>query len=392
MDGFFRRAGFKVHTLRERAADCPIPMKGHFFFNAWTTCTMLAEVLATYDTDVDLTILDRGFFDALIWLRLQRNRGQVSDEEAQVFEQFVLLERWRSLVDLTVVMTVRPDVAMEREEQGALVRRQGSLMNPTALAAFNKAIDEADAAHGSHFNVIRHVAEDTTVKDGALDLLGKLLPQIRSWAEQNVLVLPRAAVRSAFSDRPFLHGRDASAAWNALQAEVRVRLRSEVENDDDLVQVVGCGIPVHNDSLFVLTRSAKDEKNSYGRSTLWKGCHVEGQPPIAVEQVAKQVQSRVLQELHLKTNLQIEFEFLGMAWTENSKLESRHMGLLFKARIDDQIVAESLRDKEFRKASRGHTMTGTFQTPQQILHSVSELDLEPWSQFVILNIGLQVPV
>lgn len=67
---FFKECGYRVHLLNERAADCPLPMKGHFFFNAWTTATMLSEVLETYDTDVDLLILDRGFFDALIWLQL----------------------------------------------------------------------------------------------------------------------------------------------------------------------------------------------------------------------------------------------------------------------------------------------------------------------------------
>src|SRR5262245_14952078 len=44
LQGFFKTAGFRVETLKERAADCPLAMKGHFFFNAWTFGTMLAEV------------------------------------------------------------------------------------------------------------------------------------------------------------------------------------------------------------------------------------------------------------------------------------------------------------------------------------------------------------
>jgi len=52
---FFKEAGYQVHLLKERAADCPLPMKGHFFFNAWTTATMLAEVLETHETNVDLS-------------------------------------------------------------------------------------------------------------------------------------------------------------------------------------------------------------------------------------------------------------------------------------------------------------------------------------------------
>jgi pantothenate kinase len=43
---FFARNGFRVHVLAERAAVCPIPMKGHLFFNTWCASSMLAELLA----------------------------------------------------------------------------------------------------------------------------------------------------------------------------------------------------------------------------------------------------------------------------------------------------------------------------------------------------------
>lgn len=37
---FFKQAGYQVHLLRERAADCPLPMKGHFFsmHGRWRGC------------------------------------------------------------------------------------------------------------------------------------------------------------------------------------------------------------------------------------------------------------------------------------------------------------------------------------------------------------------
>lgn len=106
LEGFFDRTDYKVHVLRERAAKCPLSMKGHFFFNTWTTATMLAELLETIDTDHDLVIPDRGFFDALVWLELQVRRNQVTASEREVFERFVLLERWRKLVDAVLVLEV----------------------------------------------------------------------------------------------------------------------------------------------------------------------------------------------------------------------------------------------------------------------------------------------
>jgi len=55
---FLRECGWRVHVLEERAGLCPLPMKGHFFFNSWTTGAMLAGLLDATDRDDDLVILD----------------------------------------------------------------------------------------------------------------------------------------------------------------------------------------------------------------------------------------------------------------------------------------------------------------------------------------------
>jgi len=90
-------------------------MKGHLFFNTWCASTMLAELLANVETETDIIIVDRGLFDALVWLTLQRQRGELTGDEAQIIENFLLLERWRTLIDLAVLMKVTPDEAIKRE-------------------------------------------------------------------------------------------------------------------------------------------------------------------------------------------------------------------------------------------------------------------------------------
>jgi predicted NUDIX family phosphoesterase len=403
IEGFFKRAGYSVYTLKERAADCPLPMKGHFFFNAWTTCTMLSEVLAKYDTDVDLIILDRGFFDALIWLGQQQSRGQVEAEEARIFTEFVLLDRWRRLVNLTVLVLADPLKAMEREQKGVLIRREGSLMNPDGLQAWNEHALQAAKEHAKRFNILKtDSSASTSAKETALGLLEQLLPRIREWGEKRIVVLPRQVVQQAFTvtdsegkrvARPFVHGESAAAAWTQLQPHMKTCLRHEVEHDDAFVQIVGCGIVVHEESLFLLSRSSEDEKSTYGRTVLWKGCHIEAEQAPSLDAVASDVTERVLEEFHLRTEL--ETEFLGMAWTEDpalvAKTESRHLGVFFLATLADKSVARSMQDKEFRKAGRGHVMTGKFQTRDQIIRSVDELELEVWSRFAVENIGLQKP-
>src|SRR5882762_953575 len=89
---FLSRHGFRVHVLSERAALCPIPMKGHLFFNTWCASSMLAELLANVETETDIIIIDRGLFDALVWLTLQEQRGELTEAEAGTIEAFLLLE------------------------------------------------------------------------------------------------------------------------------------------------------------------------------------------------------------------------------------------------------------------------------------------------------------
>jgi hypothetical protein len=130
---FFNRQGFRVHVLIERASVCPIPMKGHLFFNTWCASTMLAELIATVDTETDLIIVDRGLFDALVWLTLQRRRGELTDHEARVIEQFLLLDRWRTLIDLAIVMNVSAEEAIKREISNRITSKPGSIMNIPVL-------------------------------------------------------------------------------------------------------------------------------------------------------------------------------------------------------------------------------------------------------------------
>lgn len=392
MHGFFRRAGYKVHTLKERASTCPIPMKGHFFFNAWTTCTMLAEVLATHDTDVDIIILDRGFFDALIWLNLQQKRGQITDIEASTFKEFVLLDRWRSLVDLTVVMTVTPEVAMSREHLGSLLPHKGSLMNPESLADFNAAVNETELRHRNDFRLLAYDNRGADPRQSATRLITLLLPVIRAWAEQNVLVAPRDIVRNLFNQNKFLYKDEAVNKWSDLQPHLDTRARHDIEKDDTVVQIVGCGIAIHENSLFLFTRTAKDEKSSYGRSTLWKGCHAKGDLPVGLDLIKAQTLGRLLEELHLREDLHLPIDFWGMAWTDDDSVpESRHLGVFFAARIEDEFIRKSMEEKEFRKAGRGNAMVGKFQNRQQILQSIDDIGLEPWSRFVVQNVGLEDP-
>ena len=348
---------------------------------------MLAEVLETHETSVDLLILDRGFFDALVWLELQERRDQVTAAEKKVFSEFVLLERWRSLVDMTVIMKVEPPVALTREHHNQIVHREGSMMNPRALGEFNNALAHVAEQYSTYFSTL---TIDTTNAQGVvetnLELLGELLPRIETWADPRIAVVPRKAAIDVFGDSPFLHGDEARAALATLASEVTFRKRSEAEQDKDVVQVIAAGVHVHGETIVVLERERRDKKTKdYGRHTLWIGCHVDTQGSDLLGGATSCLDRRIQQELHLSTRPQPEL--LGLAW-DKSQAESQHFGVMFRAPLLNDYVADHLKNKQFKKMGRSGRIKSLFMTQDEILRSLVELELEPWSFYMARNIKL----
>jgi len=388
LQGFFKTAGFRVETLKERAADCPLAMKGHFFFNAWTFGTMLAEVLANIERPVDLLILDRGFFDALIWLELQRSRHQVTDEEVRVFTDFVTLSRWQRLVDYTVVMTAAPEVALQRENHNQLIPRQGSLMNPDALKSFNESVERARSKHKDIFNpYFIDTTDSSDAKASALLLLDNLLEVMGQWANSAILVVDKSAVTEIFAGRAYIDALEAPSVLVRLLSVSRSMPRVEAEKNADLVQLVVGGVPVRSDGkLLVFRRETSDEKaTSYGETTLWKGRHVPGVSSPSLDGTITALKSRLSEELHIETEMEPRLACLAW-WRPNQHpdefTDPQHLGILFRVQLPD-AVADTLHKKEFRKGSRGYQFTGGFRTQEDLLPELETMRMEPWSRHLV---------
>src|SRR5215469_15471245 len=91
---FLKRNGIKAEVFTERASIAPIRSKGHLNFNVWVSCASLQGMLEALYRDLDVFILDRGVFDALVWNQWLETTGKITHEEAQHVEQFFTMKRW----------------------------------------------------------------------------------------------------------------------------------------------------------------------------------------------------------------------------------------------------------------------------------------------------------
>jgi thymidylate kinase len=165
---FLARNDFRSFVLTERASTCPVRDKTHPFFNVWTACATLIQMLnavqpkAPNDLVDDVVIMDRGLFDALVWMRWLEGHQKLTNNQRTMINQFLTLDLWRDLVDLVFIMKVSPDEALSREFSNLVTRKTGSIMNAKTIEEFNDALDGTLDEYGPAFPKLLRV--DTTNK------------------------------------------------------------------------------------------------------------------------------------------------------------------------------------------------------------------------------------
>ena len=89
--------------------------------------------------DLDVFILDRGVFDALVWNEWLEMTGKITREEAQQVADFFTMDRWTKLIDLVLVLTCEPKKSIEREYADQLTTKRGTIMSEHTLEQINQA-------------------------------------------------------------------------------------------------------------------------------------------------------------------------------------------------------------------------------------------------------------
>ena len=134
---FFKRTGFKIWSPTEGASKrTPYHLRRDLVaFNAWALNYAISEILvACHDAERrDIVILDRGPFDSLAWMRILKNRGDLSEDGYRRIEEFARHPKWAGLVGRICLFTCKPKTSLQRENETKLIRREGIAMNEGML-------------------------------------------------------------------------------------------------------------------------------------------------------------------------------------------------------------------------------------------------------------------
>lgn len=180
---FFHRLHYRVLSPSEGASRrTPYHLRGDLVaFNTWSASYALTHILESlYDPhDYQLVILDRGLFDALAWFQLLVSRDEINQETCDQIHNFLLIDKWRSIIDEVFLFTADPNTSMVRENQNALIDEPGSTMNSLFLPQLNSAyrsVRDKYADYFRHFEMIdTSGSQETTPQTTAFKVAGLIL-------------------------------------------------------------------------------------------------------------------------------------------------------------------------------------------------------------------------
>jgi hypothetical protein len=151
--------------------------------------------------------------------------------------------------------------------------------------------------------------------------------------------------------------------------------------------------------MVVFERENMDKKSGdYGQRKLWIGCHVEkttSSMTSLAEGAIFSLKNRLEQELYLSSDFLGQPDLRGLAW-EHSKPDLhrrasdvqpwKHLGIMFESSIPGQ-VANQLENKQFKRMGRAGRLKSIFKSNEEIIEEMRTLDLEPWSEHYVRNVG-----
>jgi thymidylate kinase len=188
---FFRRLGYRILAPTEGASKrTPYYLKDDFVaFNAWSACYALTHVLeGLHHSDrYQIAILDRGLFDALVWFELLAKKEEISRDNCTHVQEFLLLDKWRAVIDAVFLFQSDPPTSMERENRDKLVIDPGRAMNQGFLTELNQAYEEVHKKYADRFHTFLVIdtggAAATTPRSTAHQVALKMIETLEKRAD-----------------------------------------------------------------------------------------------------------------------------------------------------------------------------------------------------------------
>lgn len=393
LDIFLRRNGFKTTILTERASVCPISNKFDPLFNVWTGCSslnQLAEMIDRHSRDLDIIIMDRGFFDSLCWFEWQRENGFLREEDYNKFIEFFTAPRFRMMIDLVFVFESSAETSIDREYRNLLTRKEGSIMRSKVLDGYINAIRTAMNKYRHKFRAMESLnTNELDQNKVSYTVTNQVLHTLNIVADEKIGFVPRRALDESLA--PVFRY---NAIKGALNNNLLFDYRDKVEKNDDLVQFIPVAVFKDKSSYRFLTgrkalKAVSRNSPERNKTLLYFGGHVREEDgglfhhPAAIEIMKQCMYREVKEEIGVDIDAPDDNPFC--VWVRDGSKSEKHIAIVFILERDLDEVKVVIDDEEFvRWEKKGTPGTGEIIDEHDLLTYIDSMD--SWSRNIVANI------
>ena len=369
--------------------------KTHPFFNIWTLCSAIAEIIHQLDEGrekVDIILADRGIFDALCWFHwlntnISKSAPYLDDVSYKILRDFTLMDIWYGFIDLIYVFQVDPSTSIEREYATLLTEKRGSIMREPVLEGFNRSINEVMKQYGSKFRKITNIKTDTQdydkhpnsvgyeVTSNVLNILKELLVEKIGFFEKNTIPHISKGISSFKFIEPF---------------RLNYGPRNIIETKSTNIQPIAIAVitNTNRNKVLVVRKSPKSTAvNSPESNTLllYIGGHVRQEDEKANDTLSQTILRTLRREIQEEIGESIAIKDVEpfIIYTPDNPISEKHMAICYVVEMDLSDNVFKLTSDEFvRKTEK--SKSGQVLSIDEILHG--DYKLESWSQKILKRV------
>jgi predicted NUDIX family phosphoesterase/thymidylate kinase len=395
---FLKRNGFNTVVLTERASVCPIDNKTHPFFNIWTLTAAISEIVKHLDLGkdkVDIIISDRGIFDSLCWFEWlntnpSANAPYLDDKTYEDLRHFILMDMWKSYLDLIYVFRVSPETSIKREYANLLTEKRGSIMQEQVLKGFNTATDSIIHQYEKDFREVIIIETDTADTDKDPNAVSYFVTAAVLKNLRDLLIEKVGYFDGRLKDQLKYGINDIS---ELKKTKLKFDNRDKVEAKD-CIQPIAIAVitnPARSKVLVVKKSNKRTSIHSPEKDKLlaYIGGHVrkEDEKTIILKTIEQALHREIQEEIGESISIQHTKPFI--IYTPKGKISPKHAAFCY-------IIEMDLDDKKFKLTSDEFIMkTGTTKSGQIL--SVREIasgkyETESWTDEIMKEIfNIEMP-
>lgn len=393
---FLRRNEIATKVITERASVCPLKDKKSIFFNVWTGCMALTNILETIDSgSYQVIILDRGIYDSIVWLNVLREGNRYLDSEIEIIKNFFMMKRWQEKIDMVIYLKTTIDKAIEREFKDLLTDIQGSIMNQDMLGMYLREAEKLKKEFKEKTKCFEEFnTTDNETEDNVAEITIKVLEQLKMISDEELIVVKQSELADMLMSTSIIKDSiQITAISRVIDLKKEIVKRSIAETMEEYLQIIPVVIFKNHDNIAFFTKLEVNENmRLHNKNMIWIGGHFRNDDYIENDftiSLINCLKREIREELNIA--LPERIELVSIVYDQTLVKSRQHMGFVFLC----DGIEESLIKKIDRKRIHEKTGQGVFIEFMNVLdkqNEIKKMELEKWTVLMLnemYNLGIK---